>query len=807
MDNAWQDIRYGVRGLLKSPGFTTVVVLTLALGIGANTAIFTVVNSVVLQPLPFDEPDRLVSLCETSERVGDYCVASQLNVLDWSRRSRTFESIGLGRHRSFLLEDGGVSEGIVGGLASPSLFNVFRVTPHLGRLFTANEVGEGRHYVVLLTYALWQSRFGGDRAVVGRELTLDGESYEVVGVLPPDVEIPHLDFAQLWTPLPFDLTDEENRAWRGFLATGRLQKDVELEVARAEMETIAGALAQEYPESNEEWGLSLVPLHDQIVGSVRSSLLVFLIAVGLVLLIGCVNVANLMLVRSSQRQKEFAIRLAIGAGRSRMLRQILTESVLIACLAGAVGLLVGTWTVDVFLSLAPGNIPRLDEVSVDAAVLTFAVVVTALTSIVFGLIPALRSARVDLNHSLKEGHQSESSRSRVGFRGLLIISEVALALVLLIGAGLLTRSFASILGWQPGFDRENLLTVSTYASTGKYSEGDDVNRLFERAAEEIGSVPSVVSVGATSAGPLFGGRETGGFRVEGRGDPSSGDHLPARWYDVDPGYFDALGVSLLAGRHFTGDDDADAPRVAIINETMARRFWGEENPIGQRVTWVDAGWVDADLTFEVVGVVRDVEPFLPGTPTDPEIFWPKGQFPRWATFFVIRTESDPTSIIDPIRDRLKALDPDLSVRRFATMGELVDGGLIRPRFNMLLLGTFAAVALLLATVGTYGVLSHSVSQKTREIGLRMSLGARRVDIIRWVLWRGLKLTMAGVILGVAGASLVTQGLSSMLYGVSTTDMSTFAAVSALLIVVAILACYVPARRASRVDPIVALRQE
>jgi putative ABC transport system permease protein len=800
MGTLLQDLRYAIRGLLRSPGFTAVTVTTLTLGIGANTAIFSVVHGVVLRPLPFLEADRLVALCETHERLTGFCVASPPNVEDWNTQSHTFETIGLGRSWQFLLRDADGADGVNGGYATPAFFIAYRARPLLGRLLDPEDLEPGRNHVVLLSHSLWSTRLGGSAAIVGQSVTLDGENYTVVGVLPQDFEVPQLDFVELWTPLPFEYQKE--RDWRGFMTIGRLNQEVSLEEARSEMLAITARLAQQYPETNEGWGLELVPLHERVVGSARSTLLVFLGAVGFVLLIGCVNVANLVLARSAERQREFAVRAALGADRLRLVRQMLTESLLLAAVGGITGVLTATWALRAFIAIAPSNIPRLDEVSIDGWVLGFAVIVSIFTSVLFGFAPAVRATKVDLTRSLKEGQQGYYGWSGLGVRNLLVISEVALALMLLVGAGLLTRSFATAVRWDPGFDRENLLTVSVFGSPAKYTTGAKVNRLFQQAVEDVESLPGVGSVGATSAGPLFGGRETTELSIVGR--PEDAERRPvARWYDIDPNYVRTLGVPLLGGRYFTAADDAAAPPVAMINETMALRYWPDEDPLGSRVTVL----MGDPQIFTVVGVVGDVTPFRPDAAPEPEIFWPKLQWPRLATFLVIRTASEPTSLVRAVRERLYQLDPDLSLGSFRTMEQLVDRQLVRPRFNMLLLGIFALVALTLAAVGIFGVISYAVSHRTHEIGLRMSLGAGRQEILGLVIRDGLKLVAAGLTIGVGGALGLTRGLSSMLMGTSPTDPQTFVGVTVVLVGVALLACYLPARRAARVDPMVALRQQ
>ncbi|MGD8698656.1 MAG: ABC transporter permease [Gemmatimonadales bacterium] len=800
MSSLWADIRYSVRVIGKNPGFAAVAILTLALGIGANTAIFSVVDSILLRPLPFPDSERLVVLCEENPAVAGFCVASPPNVEDWSRQARAIEALGIGRDWAFILKTETGSEGLSGGLATPSFFKVLGLNAQVGRLFLPEDQQLGSNNVVVLGHGLWQTQFGGDPGVVGRVISLDDHSYTVVGVLPAGVEIPRLEYVEIWTPLHIDPTAEEHREWRGFKAYGRLAEDAALDEARDEMNVIAGRLAEAYPATNEGWTIAVSPLREHVVGSIRATLLIFLGAMGFVLLIGCANVANLLLARATERRREFAVRAAIGAGRSRLVRLLLTESLLLALVAGALGLVLSFWAVEAFIALAPGGIPRLEEVGIDRSVLIFATLLSMSTCVVFGLAPALFASRLDLNQSLKEGDQRSPGRSGSRLRSALVVSEVALALVLLIGAGLLTRSFAELLRWEPGFDQSNLMETWLLASDGKYSDAGQVAELFDAAVEEVASLPSVVSVGMTSAGPLFGGREPDEFAIAGRSGPEPDQRPVARRYDIGPGYFRTLGIPLQRGRDFTAADTRAAPPVAIINETLARRYFPNEDPIGQQVTMLER-------PMTIVGVVSDVQPFRAGDPIEPEIYWPFKQRPRYATFLLIRTASDPTAAIRPIEQRLKTLDPDMNVSTFRTMEELVGRQLVRPRFNMLLIGVFASVALLLAAIGIFGVISYSVAQRTREIGVRVALGAADGDIFRSVVGRGMTLTLTGVALGLVGAFGVTRVLSSLLVGVRPTDPLTFASIAVLLMLVALLACYVPARRAMRVDAMVALRSE
>lgn len=797
MRTVMQDARYAVRVLAKRPGFTAAAALTLALGVGATTAMFSVVNSVLLRPLPIPESDRVVIFCETHESVAGFCIASPPNVEDWSEQSTAFESMGLARGWPFVLKTDDGAEGVAGGIGTPGFFQVMRFTPRLGRLFTEEDMLEGNRHVVVLSHAMWQGQFGSDPNIVGRRIVLGGEPYEVLGVLGPEARVPQMEYVDLWAPLHFDPRDEEARSWRGFRAVGRLRDGTSLAEARAEMRTITTRLAQQYPETNAGWGLQVIPLHERVVGSTRPLLLTFLGAVWFVLLIGCANVANLMLARTAGRKRELAVRTALGAERGRLVRLLMGESLALSIIGGAVGVLLAAGAVRAFVALAPGNIPRLEEVGLDGRALVFAAAVSIFTSFLFGLAPAIQGTGLDLSETLKEGERKNAAKATLRMRGALIVSEVSLAVVLLVGAGLLFQSFTTLLHWEPGFDRDNLLTVWLLASSGKYSSGDEVTELFERAATEVSGLPAVSAVGATSAGPLFGGREPGEFVIDGRED----EPRVARWYDVDSGYFATLGVPLLAGRGFSTADTRDAPPVAIVNETLARRFWPGQNPLGRSIAYEDRP------PATVVGVVGDVQPFEYGTPVEPEIYWPKRQYPRGATYLVIRTTTDPASLIRPVRDRLRALDPDMRASGFATMEELAARQLVRPKFNMLLVGGFAFVAIVLAGIGIYGVVSYAVAQRTREIGIRVALGARGGNVIRWVVGKGMVPVAIGVLGGVAGALALTRLLTSLLYGVQPRDPTTLGVTALFVLSISLLACYVPARRATKVDAVVALRAE
>ncbi len=812
MDAVLGDLRYAVRSLLRSPGFASLAVLTLALGIGISVAIFGVVDRVLLRPLPYPDSQRLVALCETHPSVEGFCIASPPDVEDFTRASRTLTAIGLGRDWPFTARRGGgrggggggsaSSEGVDGGLATPGLFEALRLRPALGRLFRPEDMGPGASPVVVLSDALWRSWYGGERSALGRSVVLDGKSYEIVGVLPPGVEVPRLEDVKLWAPLPFDPRNEENRGWRGFQVVGRLAGGATPASAAAELSALQRDLGVRYPQTNRGWGVKVEPLLDQMVGPVRPTLLVFMGAVAILLLVACANVANLLVARGASRERELAVRSALGAGPARLIRLLATESVVMSLAGGAGGLLVARWATDILLPLMPGRLPRLDGVALDARVLAFALGLTLAAGFVAGLAPASRAARVDLATAIKEGHQPMAWRRALGLRGGLVIAEVAMAFVLATGAGLLARSFASLLRWQPGFDQTHLLTFWTLASEGRYRDRPAVTSLFERVAGELRALPGVRSVGMASSGPLFGGRETGEFVLEGPAAGPAREPVVARWYDMDPGFFPTLGVTLKRGRLFTVADRAGAPPVALINEAMARRYFAGADPIGRRLREKSA-----TASLEIVGVVADIPPFLPGTPAQPEIYWPYVQSPRWASFFVLRTGGDPTSVVKAVEARLHAVDPDLEASSVATLEERVSRQLVRPRFNLLLVGVFAAFSLGLTLVGVYGVIAASVAGRTREIGVRVALGASARQVLTAVVKEGMALVGLGVAIGVVGAIWLTRFAASMLYGVAPGDLGTRIAVAGLVAAAGLLACLVPARRAATVDPVVALRSE
>jgi predicted permease len=795
------DLRQSLRSLLKSPGFTLVAVATLALGIGANTAVYSVVDGILLRPLPYPEADRLVLVCETHPSVSHFCIAAPPTVDFWAREARSLETVGLARTWPFVLrtEEGG--ESVRGGYATAGFFAALRVQPVKGRLFTPAEVGPAGGQRALLSYSVWQERFGGVADIVGRTVTLDQKPHEIVGVLPAGFEAPTLEEVEIWTPLPFALADEENRDWRGFVALGRLAAGVDLKTAGTEIATLQRRLARELPASHEGWGARVVSLQDWIVGPVRPKLLVFLAAVFLVLLIACANVAHLLLARATARRRELAVRTAVGAEPRHLLRLTLAEGAWLSVAGTGFGSLLAFWLLEVLIDLAPGGIPRLDEVAVDGRILVLVVGLAVFITVLFGLLPMLVVRRSDWTAWLREG-QPQSGSSGGGLRGALVVAEVAAALMLLVGAALLGHSFVNLLHWDPGFETERLLTVWLLSSEGKYPQARQVWAVHRRAADAVAALPGVERVGMASAGPLFGGRETARFVFEDRPTPVPGEEPTLRWFDVDPGFFPALGVPVMQGRSFDRSDSAGAPPVALINETGARRFFGDESPLGVRVRALELGG-----TMEIVGVVRDIRPFPPGAPVEPEIYWPYAQRPRWATYLTIRTAGDPGTLVEPIRSRLRQVDPDLQASGWLTLQTRRGRQLRSPRFTWFLIGVFAAVAATLATVGVYGLLAYSVAQRRHELGVRLALGADRRAILAITLARGLRWTSMGIVLGGVGAVFLTRLLGSLLHGVGPGDPASFVVAGLALLGVASLGCWVPAHRASRTDPTVVLRAD
>jgi putative ABC transport system permease protein len=805
IETAWRDVRLGVRTLVHSPIFTAVTVLSLALGIGANTAIFSVVNGLLLRPLSYPESERLVDVWHTPPRQSfpglDRFSVSPANYLDWKAQSGAFEQMAVYGFVGLSLSTSNDPLPLIGAPVSSDFFSVLRVNPILGRTFTADEDQPGRDQVVVISHALWQRAFGANPNIIGQSLTLNSRNFAVIGIMPAGFEFPRE--AELWVPLAWDDKDRQTRSIHDYLVIARLKQNVSVQQAQTEMNTISSRLEQQYPEENKGWGAVVIPLRDDLVGDVRLALLVLFCAVGFVLLIACANVANLMLARGANRQKEMAVRMALGAGRARLVRQLLTESVLLAVTGGLLGLLLAIWGSRMLVRL--GSLPNLGDIGIDTWAFGFTLLVSFAAGIIIGIMPALQFTRTSVSETLKQGPgRTGGSALKQHTRKALVISEVALSLVLLIGAGLMIRSFLKLQNVDPGFDTSNALTMSVVLTWTRYPEPHQRLAFFDRAIEQIRAVPGVVSVGATTKIPLTGGGSTQPFTVEGRPAGAIAEQPMAQTRYVSPDYFQAIGIPLRQGRVFTDQDRDKSVPVVIISEAMARRFWPGENPVGKRLTpsfHSEAG------AREIVGVVGDVKTSGLDVDASAMMYLPYKQAPLPFLSFVVRTSSNPESLIQPVSRAIYSIDKDQALTDVQTMDQVLTKSVSDRRFNMMLLLTFAGVALLLAAVGVYGVMNYTVTLRRRELGIRMALGAARMDVLRLVLGQGLTLTLIGVGIGLISAYALTRLMATLLYGVTATDYLTFASVSAVLIAVGLVASYVPARRATKVNPTIALRTE
>jgi putative ABC transport system permease protein len=801
MESLIRDIRYGARVLARRSGLVFVAITTLALGIGANTAVFSVVNSVLLNPLTYKDPDRLVRVYEKRLQLGrTRNVASAPDFLDWRAQNQVFDRMaawtGWGAN---LTGEGGEPERISGALVTADLFPLLGVEPLHGRTFLPEEDGPGdRGYVVVISHGLWQRRFGGDPSIVGSTVTLNTRSLTVVGVMPPGFQFPTAE-AEIWVPLGLNPADPGNRGSHFLDVVARLKPGVTLEQAQAEMDAIAGRLEQEYPV-NTGHGVNLFHLFDETVGNIRPALIVLLAAVGFVLLIACANVASLLLSRAAARRKEMAIRAALGASRMRLIRLMLAESLLLAAAGGAAGLLVAVWGVDGLIAISPADTPRLDEIRIDSRVLIFTSAVTLLTGIVFGLIPALQASRTEMTDSLKEGGRALGSiRNRA--RSFLVISEVALSLLLLVGAGLTINSFIRLSSLDPGFDSDNVLTMMLNLPGSKYREPHQQVAFMQRVTSDLGEIPGIESTGLVIILPFGGGSGSRYFQIEGRPPQPPGQGLNANFNLSGPGYFRTLGIPLLRGRDFTDQDTRDKPEVAIINAEMARQFWPDEDPLGKRIRIGDSPW------RTIIGVVGDTRQSKLDVGPRQEMFYPMLQSPSLFMTLTVRTSGEPKEYISAVRDRVMSLDADLPLYSIRTMNERLAESVAPQRFTLLLMSIFAIVAIALAAIGIYGVMSYNIAQRTHEIGIRMAIGAKTSDVLKMFVRQGMVLAASGMAIGLGAALALTRLMTSLLYGVSVRDPLTFFIVILLLAIVALAACYIPARRAMKVDPMVALRYE
>jgi putative ABC transport system permease protein len=800
------DFRYAARILLKNPGFTIVAVLTLALGIGANTALFSIVNAVLLRPLPYRDPARLVQLWESSHDSREIRV-SLPNFLDWREQSRSFERMATYSGEPVTATGGELPQRTTATSVSRDFFAVFGVNAVLGRTFLPEEHQPG-DVAVVLGYGLWQRAFGSDAKAMGKIVRILGIPCHVVGVAPPGFRFP--DDTELWIPAEV-FPDSSARSAHNYYVVGRLRPGMPVAASQAEMDTIARRLEQQYPDSNRGMGANVVSLHEQVVGNVKPALLILLGAVGFVLLIACANVANLLLARSAARSREMAVRAALGAGRGRLVRQLLSESLLLSAVGGVVGLLLATWVSSLLALLIPASVPRANEIAIDASVLYFTLGLSVLTGILFGLIPAVRLSRTGLNESLKEsGGRAATGRTRAG--GVLVISELALSLVLLIAAGLLIRSFFRILQVDPGFRAEHVLRAELSLPVFSVNEPfrpEPVLSFYDQMLEKTRAIPGVVATGTITKLPLGGSADINGtFDIEGRPPAAFDSPQNAGYRVISPDYFRAMSIPLIRGLGLGAQDSGNVPQVALVNQRMARQFWHGEEPVGKRIKFQGMEPTPPQW-MTIVGVVGDVRQAGLTRDPEPEVFVPFAQHVTGRLAFpnlLVRGAGDPKALASAVREVVRKLDKNVPVE-FATMDALVADSVAQQRFQMRLLALFAGLALALAAVGIYGVISYSVSRRTHEIGIRMALGAERADVVRLVIAQGMGMALAGIAIGVAGALALSRVLTSQLYQVSATDALTYAVVSVLLLMVALASTYIPARRATAVDPITALRYE
>lgn len=803
LEDLWQDLRYGARMLLKQPAFTLIAVLTLALGIGATTALFSVVNGVLLRPLPYRDEARIVTLWQSNLHSG---VAreetSPATFLDWRERLQSYEAIAAIEPFGHSLIGNGEPERFRSWVVTENFFEILGAAPLQGRTFLPEEFGTGRGNVVVLGYGLWQQRFGGDPHLVGRQLTLNGQPHTVIGVMPPEFQYP--PGRELWAPRGPRANDRQIRGGTYIKVIGRLKPGRTLAGAQTELQTVAAQLSAEYPQTNAQVGAVIVPMREVIVGQVRRGLLVLFGAVGFVLLIACANIASLLLARASQRSRELAIRAALGAGRARLLRQLLIESALLAGLGGMSGVLLAYWLIEALVALSPGNLPRLEQIRLDPLAGAFAAGLTLLTALLCGLIPAIQMTRPNVQAALKdEGRTATGGRTPQRLRQLLVVAEMALALALLVGAGLLMRSFVTLMRVNPGFTTERALTLEV--QLGRNRTPEQMAAFVAQAQERLSLLPGVQAVGLTTALPFHDNQIVipTTFSIADRA-AAPGQESTAYQIGVTPDYLAALGVPLLRGRALTSFDQADAVPVVLINQTLARRHWPLEDPLGKKIAFDSFGRA---MNCEIVGVVGDVRPRGLDQEPQPEIYLPYAQAPFGSATWLVRTAGDPLSLLPAVKEKIREVNPTQTFASIATLEQLLDHSTSRRRFNLFLLGSFAALALLLAGIGLYGLISYTTAQRTQEIGIRIALGAQGGDVLQLVIGQGMKLALAGVALGLVTSLGLTRLMASLLFGISATDTLTFAGVSLLLLSVALLACWIPARRATKVDPMIALRYE
>jgi putative ABC transport system permease protein len=804
MQTLCQDLRYGARMLMKNPGFTLIAVLTLALGISANTAIFSVVNGVLLRRLPYADPDRLVMIWEDPGGNPRNFVNPR-NFADWSEQNQSFEQVAAINVGNVNLTGRGEPERLINASVSASFFSILRVNAAHGRVFLPEEDKPGAAGVAVISHGLWVRGFGADPGLIGQSIELNGERVTVLGVMPANFRFPSA--AEIWRPLVFTPAqlDNNNRGSHFLSVVGRLKPGVTVHQAQAEMETIYNRLRQQYPGALTNWVPRVASLLEDTVGSVRQSLLILLGAVGFVLLIACSNIANLTLARAVARQREVAIRAALGADRVRLFRQLLTESLLLSLLGAGLGLLLSWWLVELIVSLNPGNIPRLDEISLDGRVLAFTLLLSLGSGLIFGLAPALSISKIDLNEALKDASKASVSGHQSNLRRAFVIAEIALSLALLVGAGLMVKSFVRLGRVELGFNPENVLTMRVALPSNRYVEPPRQTAFYQQVVERVRALPGAQAASLISDPPVSGstGLWQNTFHIEGKPLPPPGERHSASLRWITPDYFKTMEIRLRRGRTLTEADVDGGPRVAVIDEAMARQFFPNEDPIGKRIVIY---WRDR-IAREIVGVVGNVRQASLDKDTGPHMYIPYYQTPLNYATLLVRTNADPLKLASAVKSQVLAVDRDQPVYAVQTMERIIDDSVAERRFQMLLLGIFAGAALALAGVGIYGVISYAVTERTREIGIRLALGAQAGDVLRLIIGQGIKLISIGVAIGLLASFGLTRLMKNLLYDVTATDPTTFLLIPLLLAVVALLACYIPARRATKVDPLLALRHE
>ena len=807
MNQIVSDLRYAIRMLMKTPGFTAVAIFTLAVGIGANTAIFSVVNGVLLRPLPYPDPDDVVLVYSANERTRRG-TSSYPNYRDWRERNQSFEDLATFTSSSFTWTGAGEPERLTAARVSASFFSLLRVKPLYGRTFSAEEDTPEGPKTVVLSHRLWARRFASDPAMLERTLTLDGNPFQVIGVLAPDFNFPLFDSdTDIYTSNATAGVNWPERGAQVMTGLARLKRGVTSQQAQADMEGIAEQLGEQYPNTNLGLTVQVVGLHEELVGDLRTGLWVLLGAVAFVLLIACANVANLLLARVSTRQKEIAVRAALGASRARIIRQLTTESLLLALTGGAAGLLLASWGVDALVAIAPQDLPRLTTVGIDGRVLLFTLAASAFTGVAVGVISAIRFSGIDINLALKDGGRTLASGGGRNLRGTLMVAEIAFAIVLLAGAGLLVKSFVKLLQVDPGFDSTNVLTARVSLPRQSYASYDKRVRFFDEAVERIEALPGVESAAFISQAPFSHSNIFSSFVVIGAPPSPSGQVPESNVRAITPGYFDVMKIPIRQGRRFNAGDIKGRVGAVIINEALAEKYFAGEDPLGKRLNIGVIVDDDEAEEWQIVGLVGDVKHAALDRKAQPEIYVPFKQKAWRGGHLVVRGATDVTGLTGAIRSEILTIDKDQPVYGMELLDQLISGTLTQQRFYMLLLAAFAGAGLLLALVGVYGVLSYTVSQSTREIGIRIALGARRADILKLVVGHGMLLAAAGISIGLLGAFALTRVLSSLLFEVSATDATTFAAIAVITALVALLACYLPARRATKIEPIIALRYE